>query len=332
MGLLIMKRVGNIYSNLYDLNNIISVYNKIRKNIKNKHKIEQFEDYFCINIVNIYNVLKYNKYEVGKYNLFIIYEPKQRLILNQDLFNKIVNHLVGNELINILERSLIDSNVAVRVNKGTSYGIKLVKKYIKELNYNYYCLKIDIKKYFYSINHNILKDLLNKKIKDELFLDILYKIIDSTNEEYIFEYAKKQNISLKKGYGLPIGNLTSQILGIFYLNDLDHYIKEVLKIKCYIRYMDDMVLFHKDKDYLKYCLDKIIIYLKKYDLELNNKTIITKNSLCFLGYRFYNKKIKILSKNRRRIYKKLRILKDKDYNKYIKSLSSYYGYFKIQKY
>lgn len=332
MVLLIMKRVGNIYSNLYDLNNIISVYNKIRKNIKNKHKIEQFEDYFCINIVNIYNVLKYNKYEVGKYNLFIIYEPKQRLILNQDLFNKIVNHLVGNELINILEKSLIDSNVAVRVNKGTSYGIKLVKKYIKELNYNYYCLKIDIKKYFYSINYNILKDLLNKKIKDELFLDILYKIIDSTNEEYIFEYAKKQNISLKKGYGLPIGNLTSQILGTFYLNDLDHYIKEVLKIKCYIRYMDDMVLFHKDKDYLKYCLDKIIIYLKKYDLELNNKTIITKNSLCFLGYRFYNKRIKILSKNRRRIYKKLRLLKKYDYNKYLKLLSSCYGYFKVQKY
>ncbi len=331
MGLLIMKRVSNIYNNLYDLNNIINVYNKIKCNTKNKYKIEQFDDYFCINIVNIYNVLKENKYEVGKYNLFIIYEPKQRLILNQDLFNKIVNHLVGNELINVLDKSLIDSNVAVRVNKGTSYGIKLVKKYINELS-NYYCLKIDIKKYFYSINHNILKDLLNTKIKDKLFLDIVYKIIDSTNEDYIFEYAKKYNISLKKGYGLPIGNLTSQILGIFYLNSLDHYIKEELKIKYYIRYMDDMVLFHKDKEYLKYCLDKIIIYLKKYDLELNNKTIITKNSLCFLGYRFYNKKIKILSKNRRRIYKKLRLLKYKDYNKYIKSLSSYYGYLKVQKY
>ena len=332
MGLLIMKRIGNIYNNLYDLNNIISVYNKIKCNTKNKYKIEQFDDYFCINIVNIYNVLKENKYKVGKYNLFIIYEPKQRLILNQDLFNKIINHLVGNELINILENSLIDSNVAVRVNKGTSYGVKLVKKYIKNLNYNYYCLKIDIKKYFYSINHNILKDLLSKKIKDKLFLNILYKIIDSSDEDYILEYAKKHNIGLKKGYSLPIGNLTSQILGIYYLNDLDHYIKEELKIKYYIRYVDDMVLFHKDKEYLKYCLDKIKLYLKKYDLELNNKTIITKNSLCFLGYRFYNKNIKILSKNRRRIYKKLRILKDKDYDKYIKSLNSYYGYFKIQKY
>lgn len=324
-----MKRVNNLYNRLFDINFILNTYNIIKKNTKNKNKLEKFEQNLSINLIDIKN--KINK-ENGKYNLFMIYEPKERLILSLNLKDKIINHMVGYILFDVLEKSLIDSNVAVRVNKGTSYGIKLVKKYIKKLNYNYYCLKIDIKKYFYSINHNILKDLLNKKIKDKLFLDIVYKIIDSSDEDYILEYAKKHNISLKKGYGLPIGNLTSQILGIFYLNKIDHYIKEELKIKYYIRYMDDMVLFHKDKNYLKFCLDKIIIYLKKYDLELNNKTIITKNSLCFLGYRFYNKKIKILSKNRRRIYKKLRLLKYKDYNKYIKSLSSYYGYFKVQKY
>lgn len=324
-----MKRVNNLYNRLFDINFILNTYNIIKKNTKNKNKLEKFEQNLSINLIDIKN--KMNK-ENGKYNLFMIYEPKERLILSLNLKDKIINHMVGYILFDVLEKSLIDSNVAVRVNKGTSYGIKLVKKYIKKLNYNYYCLKIDIKKYFYSINHNILKDLLNKKIKDKLFLDIVYKIIDSSDEDYILEYAKKHNISLKKGYGLPIGNLTSQILGIFYLNKIDHYIKEELKIKYYIRYMDDMVLFHKDKNYLKFCLDKIIIYLKKYDLELNNKTIITKNSLCFLGYRFYNKKIKILSKNRRRIYKKLRLLKYHNYNKYIKSLSSYYGYFKVQKY
>ena len=324
-----MKRVNNFYNRLFDINFILNTYNIIKKNTKNKNKLEKFEQNLSINLIDIKN--KINK-ENGKYNLFMIYEPKERLILSLNLKDKIINHMVGYILFDVLEKSLIDSNVAVRVNKGTSYGIKLVKKYIKKLNYNYYCLKIDIKKYFYSINHNILKDLLNKKIKDKLFLDIVYKIIDSSDEDYILEYAKKHNISLKKGYGLPIGNLTSQILGIFYLNKIDHYIKEELKIKYYIRYMDDMVLFHKDKNYLKFCLDKIIIYLKKYDLELNNKTIITKNSLCFLGYRFYNKKIKILSKNRRRIYKKLRLLKYHNYNKYIKSLSSYYGYFKVQKY
>lgn len=329
MGGLEVKRVNNLYNQLFDINFILNTYNIIKKNTKNKNKLEKFEENLSINLIDIKDKIGKN---IDKYNLFMIYEPKERLILSLNLKDKIINHMVGYILFDVLEKSLIDSNVAVRVNKGTSYGIKLVKKYIKNLNYNYYCLKIDIKKYFYSINHNILKDLLNKKIKDKLFLDIVYKIIDSTDSDYIFEYAKKHNIILKKGYGLSIGNLTSQILGIFYLNNLDHYIKEELKINYYIRYMDDMVLFHKDKEYLNYCLDKITIYLKEYDLELNNKTIITKNSLCFLGYRFYNKKIKILSKNKRRIYKKLRILKYKDYNKYIKSLSSYYGYFKVQKY
>ena len=329
MGGLEVKRVNNLYNQLFNIDFILNTYKIIKKNTKNKYKLEKFEENLSINLIDIKNRIGKN---IDKYNLFMIYKPKQRLILSLNLKDKIINHMVGYILFDVLEKSLIDSNVAVRINKGTNYGIKLVKKYIKNLNYNYYCLKIDIKKYFYSINHKILKDLLNKKIKDKLFLDILYKIIDSSDENYILEYAKRHNISLKKGYGLPIGNLTSQILGIFYLNNLDHYIKEVFKIKYYIRYMDDMVLFHKDKNYLKYCLDKIIIYLKKYDLELNNKTIITKNSLCFLGYRFYNKKIKILSKNRRRIYKKLRLLKYKDYNKYIKSLSSYYGYFKVQKY
>ena len=329
MGGLEVKRVNNLYNILFDIDYILNTYNIIKKNTKNKNKLDKFEENLSINLIDIKDKIGKN---IDKYNLFMIYEPKERLILSLNLKDKIINHMVGYILFGVLDKSLIDSNVAVRVNKGTSYGVKLVKKYIKNLNYNYYCLKIDIKKYFYSINHNVLKDLLNKKIKDKLFLDILYKIIDSSNEDYILKYAKVHNINLKKGYGLPIGNLTSQILGIFYLNDLDHYIKEELKIKYYIRYMDDMVLFNKDKDYLKYCLDKIIIYLKNYDLELNNKTVITKNSLCFLGYRFYYKKIKILSKNKRRIYKKLRLLKYKDYNKYIKSLNSYYGYFKIQKY
>ena len=325
-----MKRVNNIYDKLFDIDFILKVYQIIKKNTKNKLKLERFEENLSINILDIKN--KINNYKIDKYNLFMIYEPKERLILSLDLKDKIINHMVAYLLFDVLEKSLIDSNVAVRVNKGTSYGIKLVKKYINCYK-DYYVLKCDIKKYFYSIKHDKLKELLKEKIKDQLFLDIVYKIIDSTDEEYIFEYAKKHNINyLKKGYGLSIGNMTSQILGIFYLNDLDHYIKEELKIKHYIRYMDDLVLFHSNKLYLKYCLDKIIIYLKQYDLELNNKTIITKNNLCFLGYRFYNKKIKILSKNRRKIYKKLRLLKQYNLNKYYQVLNSYYGYFKIQKY
>ena len=198
-----VKRKGNLYNKLLDIDYILNTYKIIKKNTKNKLKLEKFEENLSINIIDIKN--KLSNYKIDKYNLFMIYEPKERLILSLNLKDKIINHMVAYLLFNVLESSLIDSNVAVRINKGTSYGIKLVKKYINCYN-DYYVLKCDIKKYFYSINHDILKKLLKEKIKDQLFLDLIDKIIDSTNEEYIFEYAKKHNINyLKNGYGLSIG-------------------------------------------------------------------------------------------------------------------------------
>ena len=176
---LIVKRVNNIYKNLYNMNNIINIYNIINKNTKNKKKIELFNDYYSINIVSIYNTLKNKNYMVGKYNVFKIYEPKERLILSQSIYDKIINHLVAYELSNVLDKSLINNNIATRKNKGTSYGVKLLDEYLKEYN-DCYILKIDIKKYFYNINHDILKDKLSKKIKDKDFINIINNIIDST--------------------------------------------------------------------------------------------------------------------------------------------------------
>lgn len=323
-----MKRKGNLYNKLLDIDYILEVYSIIQKNTKNKKKIEKFEENLSSNIIDIQN--KILNFKMEKYHMFKIYEPKERFILSLDLKDKIINHMVAYILIDVLEPSLIDSNIAVRKNKGNSYGIKLIKRYLSKLD-DFYCLKCDMTKYFYNINHDILKDMLKKKIKDQKFLNIVYKIIDSTNQDYILEYCKNNNISyFKKEIGLSIGNMTSQILGIFYLNDLDHYIKEVLKIKYYIRYMDDLVIIHEDRNYLKYCLNKIKIYIKKYGLELNHKTMITKNQFIFLGYHFYTNKIKIISKNRRKIKKKLRLLKQYDGFKYNQVFVSYKGYFKVE--
>ena len=116
-----------------------------------------------------------------------------------------------------------------------------MKKYLNEVKYNnFYILKCDINKYFYSISHNKLKNMLKSKIKSNDVLNILFTIIDSTNKNYIKSYIDKE-VDIPKfryGYGLPIGNMSSQIFAILYLNNLDHYIKEKLKIKYYIRYMD----------------------------------------------------------------------------------------------
>ena len=135
------------------------------------------------------------------------------------------------------------------------------------IKYSNYCiLKCDIKNYFGSIDLNILKNKINRRIKDNDAITIINEILDSDTS-------------------LSIGFMTSQILGIFYLNDLDHFIKEKLKIKYYIRYQDDFLLIHHDKQYLKYCLSEIKEFLKQEKLELNSKTRIYKNTnnFIFLG-------------------------------------------------
>ena len=125
----------------------------------------------------------------GKYNIFFIKEPKLRLVMSQNMIDKLINHVVSKYfLVNVFESSLIDTNVATRVNKGSGYGILKLKEYIHNLSFKYnqfYYLKFDIKKYFFNIDHEILKKLLRKKIADRDALELLDRIIDSTDYDYI---------------------------------------------------------------------------------------------------------------------------------------------------
>lgn len=181
-----MKRYSGLYDDMISIKNINKIYNtQIRVNTNNKLKIHKFEQFYTINISNIKNMLE-NNYNVGKYNIFLIKDPKYRIIMSQNISDKLINHLVGNVLINVLEKSLINTNVATRKEKGTHYGIKYLKKYLNELKKKeVYALKFDVSKYFYNIDHNILKRLYYSKIKDKRFLNLLDKIIDSTNPSYI---------------------------------------------------------------------------------------------------------------------------------------------------
>lgn len=266
-----MKRKNNLYQNTYKMENILEAYNEVCRNTKNKRKVRNYKEYKCIYISRIYETLKNKTYEVGPYNVFTIYEPKERRIVSQSLHDKVINHLVSREiLMPSVIPCLIDENIASRKNMGTKKGYELFRKYIRKckIKYgNYYILKCDISKFFASINQEILKEKLKRRIKDKDALDIVFKIIDSE----------------KKGLG--IGNMTSQILAIFYLNDMDHFIKEKLKIKYYIRYQDDFLLFHPSKEYLKYCFEEIKKFLNKEKLTLNRKSRLYKstNNFIFLG-------------------------------------------------
>ena len=341
---------------------LLDIYDKeIRINCRNKNKVYNFEKYKIQNITSIYNSLINNDYKPRKYNIFIIRDPKYRIVMSLSIRDKTINHYLARHiLIPKLEKYLEMRNIATRKNMGSDYGIKLVKKYLeKNKKYGkFYILKLDIKKYFYSIDHNVLKSLLVDKLESDEY-DIVSTIIDSTNASYINEnirflkekmiakYPKiKDKINELPYYeydkGLSLGAMTSQFLSIFYLYKLDHYIIHDLHLKYMIRYMDDYIIIHHDKDYLRKCLSDIESKLKnEYKLNINiKKTKITDNKegFVFLGYRFQikNKKtiIKIKSetiqRGKKRI-KKMKYLYDKDIitlEKYFCSINTYYYSFK----
>ncbi len=359
-----MNKYNIPYDDIVSINKIKDVYDGIYKNTCHKAKLVRFELTKTSNIVKIYNTLNNKHYSHLKYNIFIIREPKYRIIMSELMYDKIVNHLISKYvLIPTLSRKLIEQNVATRTGKGSKEGIRYMKKYINSIKENYdnvYILKCDISKYFYNIDHEILINKLSHENFDKDILKILINIINSTDNDYIndlidssinrelshledmniydLELRKKQLYSLpryRKGKGLPIGNETSQLLAIYYLNELDHYIKEQLHIKYYIRYMDDFILLHHDKEYLKKCLNLINKKLSSLKLSLNKKTQIynLKSGVNFLGYKFIlkNKKLIILLNNqtRKKIKRKLRKARKNNINFYRKSLASYNGYFKV---
>ena len=316
--------------------------------------------------INLYNILfdLHNKrYELGRYNIFIINEPKYRLIMSENIRDKVVNHLISSTiLIRALDKKLIYSNVATRKGKGSGLANDLLMKYISNILLKHrmvYCLKMDVKKYFYNINHDVLKRMLKQDIKDKDALDIVFKVIDSTDEDYIneeidrvrykeIERVKLLNISDKeknkkirellsiplydKGKGLGIGNMTSQILAVYYLSEVDHFIKEELGVKYYIRYMDDLVILDSDYEYLKFIYDKVSSMMLEYGLVLNSKSGIHELSrgFSFLGYTYkLSNKIVIRVNNAtfRRVSKHLSSLVKYDVEMFKQSMISYKGFF-----
>lgn len=191
-----MKRKQNLYDNV-SMQDIIDVYRKqIRVNTKNKYKLKRFEDFYSINISRVKKTFEKANYGGGMYNIFLIQEPKYRIIMSQNIYDKLINHVVATKfLLSVLDRCLIETNIATRLHKGTHFGIKLIKKYLNNLKgETIYALKYDISKYFYNIDHEILMSLLKRKFKDQKVLEILKIIIDSTDKDYV----NKTIIKLKK--------------------------------------------------------------------------------------------------------------------------------------
>lgn len=312
----------NDYDLVCGFESLYRAHYKAKKGKAQKVDVLHFESNLAHNLMILQDELKNGIYEMKGYRYFRVYEPKMRNIFEVKHVDKIVMHAVCDEvLLPRLSPHFIYDNAACQKGKGTHFALKRFSeklvRYHKYYGREFYVLKCDISAYFASIDHSILRKLLRKLIKDEKVITLLSHFIDSYWEEGT------------EGIGLPLGNQTSQWFALYYLSGFDHYVKEKLGVKGYIRYMDDFLLIHKDKSYLFEILDEINRYLnKELGLKLNPKTSVVKATtpIEFLGWRFFIcekgeilRKLKAQSKMRYR--RKMRIRRIQFFNEEISFVS-----------
>ena len=291
---------------------LFEAYFEARKNKRNTINQLRFELNYERNLNELNNLIKERAYEPLPNTAFIIDEPVKREIFAADFRDRVVHHLIFRYINPIVERKLIFDTYSCRKGKGTLFGIRRARGFMRGVTDNFkndaWVLKLDISGYFMNMNRQLLYDNLFDLLVEDIRLwnknrreDILFLL-----EKNIFN-APSENCRLKgqrsdwaglplnkslfhspQGCGLPIGNLTSQLYGNVYLNRFDHFVKRVLKIKYYGRYVDDMVLFHRDKEYLKWCIGEIDRWLNQNcGLKLHPGKLYLQpciNGLAFLGH------------------------------------------------
>lgn len=266
------------YEKIHNFGNLYRAYRKARRGKRWKQAAARFETGLMEGLLLLSSQLKHKTYRLSPYNTFEVFEPKRRTVMSNSYKDKIVQHtLCDNVLEPAFIRSFIRDNYASQVGKGTHDGLdrlrEFMRRYYRKHGADGWVLKCDITKYFYMIEHDTLKTMIRKKIDDPDVLWLVDMIIDST----------EGNI------GIPIGNQSSQLFALLYLDGMDHMIKDQMGVKYYGRYMDDFFILHEDKEYLRDCRKKIEEHLAGIGLALNQKTNIfpLRNGIDFLGFRTY---------------------------------------------
>ncbi|MBI4779432.1 RNA-dependent DNA polymerase [Candidatus Falkowbacteria bacterium] len=276
------------------------------------------------NLFELSSELKNKEYKHSNYTAFCVSDPKLRRIHKATVRDRVLHHAIFRILYPLFDKSFIFDSYSCRFDKGTHRAVNRLAKFLGKLSHNnrdlIFALKCDIRKFFASINQNILLRLITKKIKDENSIWLIEKIIRSFSR------------------GLPLGNVTSQIFANIYLNELDQFVKHKLKVKYYLRYCDDFIILSQDKEYLKNLILLIDNFLNKtLNLSIHpDKIIIKKYSqgIDFLGYVVLPCHRALRTKSRRRIFKKIKISKEKlkagfiNNESFNQSLQSYYGMLK----
>lgn len=277
-----MKRHGNLYCKIYDFENLCLAFDRASRGRRYDTEVLRFRRDLEENLIGIQNELIWKTYEPRPYKTFKLFEPKERIISVAPFRDRVVHHAIMNIIEPIWDGLFIYDTYACRKGKGAHAGMYRVVEFLRaagERWANTYCFKGDISKCFPSINHRILLSIIERKIKCRNTLWLFDKII--------FNGGERERLD---SHNLPIGNLISQWAANLYLSELDYFIKNGLRVKYYVRYMDDFVLLGGDKKELHKHKREVADFLyNKLRMSLNPKSDVfpARRGVDFLGYRIW---------------------------------------------
>lgn len=314
-----MKKIKNLLPEIYDYENIYLAWKQASKGKRYRNEVLEFERNLEENLINIQNHFIYGSYVQGKFREFYVNEPKRRLVMALPFPDRVVQWAIYRQLFPLLEKQFIEDSFACRVGKGTHKAADRLQYWLRQVDRkpeNYYYLKLDVAKYFYRIDHQILLHILSHKIGDKPLMDLLQSIICDTNTAFGLALPTDgigvtDEMPRLWHRGMPIGNLTSQMFSNVYLNELDQFCKHHLKLHYYVRYMDDIIILGDSKSELHRVKMEISSFLDNHlKLHLNNKTTIRPCTMGveFVGYRLWATHRKLKKKTARKMIHSARYL------------------------
>ena len=284
-----MKRFGQLIPKIAEPDNIYLAFYKAKRGKEDKPEVLSFEATLDENVSKLSQSITLGNVDVGKYHRFTIMDPKKRTICAAAFDERVLHHAIMNICHPVFERQMIYDTYATRIGKGVYKALEKARK--AALKYPFVG-KLDVRKYFDSISHEILQNKLKRLFKDPILLKIFNQIICS------YEVAP--------GKGIPIGNLTSQYFANYYLSSLDHYVKEQLHVPCYVRYMDDMLIFGSSKSVVKEVIEQIVQYAaQQLDLQLKQPIVVNvRQGISFCGYKLFEHKLLLNGRSKKRFKQK----------------------------
>ena len=287
------------FEDIISIDNLLSAWQEFIRGKRGKQDVQMFSMNLMDNILDLHRDLANHTYNHGPYQAFNICDPKPRNIHKATVRDRLLHHAIYRKLYPFFDRTFASDSFSCRLNKGTHKAINRFRSFAYKMGKNNtrtcWILKCDIRKFFANIDHEILKSILKKYITDPDILWLLSKIIVSFNT--------------KPGIGLPLGNLTSQLLVNIYMNEFDQFVKHKLKVKYYIRYADDFVLFSESRLYLENLIPQIQSFLENnLKLKLHPDKLYIKtlaSGVDFLGWVHFLDHGVLRTTTKRRMFKRI---------------------------